>query len=401
MSVKKLKETNTDAVVQDTAASALSVAKDLVAFLNKGYKDGTHAQLLSEEADAYDFISTGSSILDLAISNRANGGLPVGRITEISGLEQSGKSLIGAHLVASTQKKGGVAVYIDTESAASPNFMTAVGVDTKQLIYVQRDTVEDIFSDIERTIEYVRSKELATGKKKILTIIVDSVAAASTKAEMEGTFDAQGWATAKARIVSQAMRKITNHIKNQHVCLVFINQLRVDPTVTFGDKLTTSGGKAIGFHSSVRVRLQQKAKIKAKIDNREELIGYTTQATVSKNRLGPPGKVVVYNIMFKSGIDDYSSWMDLLVSFNVISQAGAWYKYVDQDTGEEIKFQSKDFRSKLIENLDIRKQLYDHICKNMIMEYDLFSNVDFSFDENSSDHADTLAGLIDDTTLED
>lgn len=385
---RKLKETKTDAVVEEAAASALSIAKDLVTSLNKSSKIGAVAHMLSEESDTLGYISTGSSLLDLAISNRPYGGVPVGRITEISGLEQSGKSLLGAHILASTQRMGGIPVLIDTEAASTPTFMRAIGMDLNSCPIIQATTIEEVFDRIEFVIEQVRRKELEHGQRKVLTIVVDSVAAVSTKSEMEASFDAQGWATQKARIISQAMRKLTNEIKNQLVCLVFINQLRIDPTVTFGDKYTTPGGKGIGFHASVRLRLQQSSKIKAKINGREELIGYSTKATVHKNRLGPPGKVVFYNILFSSGIDDESSWFDPLVDYGIIKQGGAWYTYIDTENGEEVKFQSKDFRTKLTDVPHLRKQLYDRLCKEMVMEYDLKSDVDVEFDNNVDEPAD-------------
>ena len=158
-------------------------------------------------------------MLDLAISNRPNGGIAVGRITELNGLESSGKSLIGAHLLAETQKKGGVAVYIDTETAVSEDFLGVIGVDINKMLYLHLETVEDIFEAIEEIVTKVRESD----KDRLVTILVDSLAAATTKVELNADYDKDGWATSKAIVISKAMRKITQMIGRQRVALVFTN----------------------------------------------------------------------------------------------------------------------------------------------------------------------------------
>jgi recombination protein RecA len=171
--------------------------------------------------NVHGWVSTGASMLDVAISNRPYGGLPVGRITEITGLEQSGKSLVSAHLLAETQKQGGVAVLIDTENAVSTEFLQAIGVDVSKLLYVSADSVEQILNipkPLLKKLEFHR-------KDKFVTIVVDSVAAASTEKEMEADYGKDGYATDKAIIISKAMRKITNLIGRQKITLVFTNQL--------------------------------------------------------------------------------------------------------------------------------------------------------------------------------
>ena len=183
------------------------------------------------------WISTGCAMLDVAISNRPYGGLPVGRITEVTGLEQSGKSLLSAHSLAETQKQGGVAVLIDTETAVSREFLEAIGVDVSKLLYVSADSVEQIFDFTETIIEKVRE---TASKDKIVTIVVDSVAAASTKNELAADYNKDGYATDKAIIISKAMRKITNMIGRQKISLVFTNQLRQKMNAMFGDPWTTS-----------------------------------------------------------------------------------------------------------------------------------------------------------------
>jgi recombination protein RecA len=339
--------------------------------LNKKFKSQTNkiAYFLEGDDDApvhvKEFISTGSSILDVAISNRKNGGIPVGKITELTGLEGSGKSLLAAHILANTQKKGGLAIFIDTENAVPPDFFTAVGIDLKKMLYVPMDTVEDIFDTIESIVEKIRSSD----KNKLVTIVVDSIAGASTKQEMEADFDKDGYATAKAIIISKAMRKITNYIGRERICLVFTNQLRTKMGVSFGDPWTTSGGKAIGFHSSVRIRVKNTGNITAKLNGKDQIVGMQTKAHVFKNRLGPPQRVCDYEVFFASGIDDYSSWLGVMKDYSLIVQSGAWYTYVNKLTGEEIKFQSKQFKNMLMEDQNLHDSIYDEICDKLIMKY--------------------------------
>lgn len=196
--------------------------------LNKMNKDSDRIAYFldgreSTPTDFTDFVSTGAAILDVAISNRPHGGIAAGRITELTGLEGSGKSLISAQLIANTQKRGGVGVLIDTETAVNPEFFRAIGIDTNKLVYVHLQTVEEIFDAVTTIIEKVRSGK---DKDKLVTIVVDSVAAASTKKEMEADFGKDGYATDKAIIISKAMRKITGLLGRERIALVFTNQLR-------------------------------------------------------------------------------------------------------------------------------------------------------------------------------
>lgn len=331
-------------------------------------------------ADVTDFVSTGSSMLDLAISNRPNGGIPVGRITEITGLEASGKSLLAAHLIASTQKKGGIGVFIDTESAVSREFFEAIGVDVSKMIYASIETIEDVFLAVESIIERVRRQQ----SDKVVTIVVDSIMGASTKQEMEAEYDKDGYATAKAIIISKAMRKLTNLVARQKVALVLTNQLRVRMGVSFGDPWTTSGGKAIPFHSSVRLRLKAIGQITTAKDGVKQIVGVTTRAQVVKNRIGPPQRVVDYDIYYASGIDDYGSWLSVLKQYKYVTQKGAWYEYTPIDPvtgevqGEPAKFQSKDFAAILENDPNLKQVIYDNICSAYIMKY---NTKDFGIDD--------------------
>lgn len=338
--------------------------------LNKKFKSAHKvAYFLDGEettpTDLDEWVSTGSPMLDLAISNRPNGGLPVGRITEITGLEGSGKSLLAAHSIADTQKKGGLGVYIDTENAMNQEFLEAIGVDVNKMLYVPLETVEDIFEAIDSIIESVRSSD----KKKLVTIVVDSVAGASTKVEISADYDQAGYATQKAIIISKAMRKVTNLIGRERISLIFTNQLRTRLGVSFGDPWTTSGGKAIAFHSSCRLRLKQMGQLKSKVGGVDQVVGIKTRAQVIKNRMGPPLRSVDYDIYFDSGIDNYGSWLQMMKSYKLVGQSGAWYTYVDKETGEEIKFQAKNFEDLLSERPEMKESIYNQICDAYIMSY--------------------------------
>ena len=351
--------------VKDELASALADN------LNKQFKDTKVAYFLDGSdvtpTDIKDFVSTGSTLLNLAISNKPNGGIAVGRITEINGLESSGKSLIGAHILAETQRKGGVAVYIDTETSVSREFLEAIGIDVGNMLYVHLETVEDIFEAIEKIVVKIRESE----RDRLVTILVDSLAGASTRSELEGDFDKEGWATGKAIIISKAMRKITQMIGRQKIALVFTNQLRQKLGVMFGDPWTTSGGKALPFHASTRIRLKNLGQIK---DKKTNTIGMKMRAQVIKNRLGPPMRHADFNLYFESGIDDDGSWLQVLKDHKLLKQGGAWYTMKNHN-GEELKFQSKDW-SEQLQNTEFKEYCYNLICDKVILKYDKNFGID-------------------------
>ena len=315
--------------------------------------------------DLTEWVSTGDDMLDLAISNRPNGGFPVGRIVEVTGLEASGKSLLSAHTLANTQKKGGLAVYIDTENAINQEFLEALGVDTAKLLYVPLEAVEDIFDAMDSIIESIRKSD----NNKLVTIVVDSVAAATTKVEMAADYDQAGYATQKAIIISKAMRKITNLIGRERILVVFTNQLRVRLGVSFGDPYTTSGGKALGFHASCRLRMKQMGKLNSKVGGVEQTVGIKTRVQVIKNRMGPPLRAVDFEIYFDRGIDRYGSWLNTMKTYKLIQISGAWYTWVDESTGEEIKFQAKGFTKILEDRPEVKEQMYKQICDAYILGY--------------------------------
>ena len=312
------------------------------------------------------WVSSGCDALDLAISNRPHGGFPVGRITEITGLEASGKSLLATHALVETQKKGGLAVYIDTESATSTEFLSAIGVDLKKMLYIPLETIEEIFETIETIVENVRKSD----KDRLVTIVVDSIMGASTKIEMSAEYDKDGYATSKSIILSKAMRKVTNWIAREKICLIFTNQLRTKLGVSFGDPWTTAGGKALPFHASVRLRLKDTGQIKAG----DQIVGSKTTALVVKNRMGPPHRKAEYEIYYDSGIDNYGGWLTLMKDYKIVTQAGAWYTYTDVDmaTGEvikEYKFQSKDFIDKVLIDPVVKERLYSRLCDEYVFKY--------------------------------
>ena len=376
---KKKKVGNSSKVTVDTK----STLDELVAVLIDGLNNtdlGKVAFSLDDEEDPSnikEWVSSGVVDLDLAMSNIKNGGFPCGRISEITGLEHSGKSLLGAHFLSNVQKKGGIAVFIDTESAVSKQFLQAVGVDTKNLVYVAHDTIEDVFNTIEKIIEKIRQKS----SDRLVGILVDSVAAVSTKSEMETEHGKDGYATGKAIIISKALRKITNMIAKQKVCLVFTNQLRQKlGAMAFSDQFTTSGGKGLAFHSSIRLRLQSVGQIKKSIDGKDIIVGMKTQAKVNKTRFGPPLRKSEFNIMFDSGISKYGKWIDILKENKIITGAKAPYKYT-RDNGELVLL-DKDVSTLLASDSALHEELYNKICDALIFKYKSAQDVPSELDED-------------------
>lgn len=340
--------------------------------INKQFKTQNvkTAYFLEGDSDAptivKEWVGTGSTMLDLAISNRKYGGFPVGRVSEITGLEQSGKSLLAAHALLNTQKKGGLAVYIDTENAIATEYLTAIGLNLKDMLYIPLETVEDIFETVDVIIDKVRSSD----KDRLVTIVIDSIAGASTKTEMAADFDKDGYATAKALIISKAMRKITNLIGRERICLIITNQLRQKLNApAFSDPWTAPGGRSIPFHASVRIRLSSIGAIKAKRNGHDEIVGSRVKAKLTKNRCGPPLRECTYEIYFDSGIDDYSGWITVMKEYNLVSQSGAWYSWTNKKTGEIIKFQSKEFVEKIMSDPELYDMVYDEIAEKVIMQY--------------------------------
>jgi len=260
--------------------------------------------------------STGSLGLDIALGI---GGLPKGRIVEIYGPESSGKTTLTLHVVAEEQKKGGVCAFVDAEHALDPSYAKKLGVNLDELLISQPDTGEQALEIVDTL---VRSGAVSL-------IVVDSVAALTPKAEIEGDM---GDATvgAQARLMSQAMRKLTASIGRSNCMVIFINQIRMKIGVMFGSPETTTGGHALKFYASVRLDIRRIGSIKEK----DEVVGNTTRVKVVKNKVSPPFKQVEFDIMYGEGISKTGELIDIGVKAGVVEKSGAWYSYGDERIGQ-------------------------------------------------------------------
>jgi len=314
-------EVTAEEVAQETDVAKLS--KLLIKTFNKDEeKTGKIAWNLATDfdnpTDVKEFISTGNTLLDYDIANRKNGGAPVGKLTEINGEEASGKSLLCAHLAKEAQKKGGIVAYIDVENAMNPEFMEAIGVDLKRLIYLQPGTVEEVQEAILKMILMTRQK----APTQLVLIIWDSIAGTPTKCEIEGTAELNmNEQLEKSKVLSKMMRQITQVLGKERICLVFTNQLKVKIGNMYGDPMTTPGGKAVPYHASVRIRLTRRGTEK---DDSDTVTGVNTTAKVIKNRLGPPMRACHFFISFDHGIEDESSWFEMLHEKGSITKNNGW-----------------------------------------------------------------------------
>lgn len=367
---KQKKETNV-AEMRDDLSSLIvnSINKTSKDYKIAFYMDG------SEEipTDFDDWISTGSDILDLIICNRPNGGLPAGRIIEILGWEASGKTLLCSHIAASTQKKGGLVVYMDSENSVNADFLHAIGVDTckEKFIYMQPEIMEDVFTSIETVIAKVKENNL----NRLITIFVDSATGFPAKADLEAGHEVSGYSTHKARLMSSSLPKIVRMIGRENVLLVFTSQFRTKVGITFGNSDATNGGNALKFYAGCRIKTAKKSGIKAKINGEEQLVGLKLGIEIMKNRFGPPQRKTELDLYFDSGIDELSAWLDTMVFHNIVNQGGAWYSYTDKETGEIIKFQKADFQKILVERNDIKQKMYSEICDAVILKYKSKDNI--------------------------
>lgn len=369
--------------IDDVSERQDDIGADILTLINKQFKDspGLVATYLSDDniSDVTGWIGTTSTELDLAISNRKNGGWPVGRIIEIYGGSASGKSLLAASAMKDTQRQGGIGIYFDTESAISREFFTAIGVDVNKLLIVNLECLEDIFESIENIIERVRKDN----RDKIVTIVLDSIMGATTKQELESDYDKDGWNTSKAIILSKAMRKLTAMIARQKVCLILINQIRDKLGVTFGPSTTTSGGKAVGFHSSVRVELENPKKIMGQINGIETAIGTRVTASIKKNRVGPPFRTATFDIYFDRGIDDVASLTNVLKRMGLIKVFGSWstFEYVKDDELVTKKFQGEGLAKMMRDDPVLLADIKDIIAEKFIMKYNSTQDVETVLEE--------------------
>jgi recombination protein RecA len=287
-------------------------------------------------------VSTGSLGLDIALGI---GGLPKGRVVEIYGPESSGKTTLALHCVAEAQKKGGICAFIDAEHALDPVYARKLGVNIDELLISQPDTGEQA---LEICDTLVRS-----GAVDVL--VVDSVAALVPKAELEGEMG-ESLPGLQARLMSQALRKLTASINKSHTMVIFINQIRMKIGVMYGSPETTTGGNALKFYASVRLDIRRIGAIK----ERDEVIGNTTRVKVVKNKLAPPFKQVEFDIMYGEGVSKMGEILDLGVKAGVVEKSGAWFSYDSQRLGQG-RENSKSF---LKSNPDISAKIETAIRQN-------------------------------------
>ncbi|MEC7489281.1 MAG: recombinase RecA [Pseudomonadota bacterium] len=287
-------------------------------------------------------ISTGSIGLDIALGI---GGVPRGRIAEIYGPESSGKTTLALHIVAEAQKKGGTCAFIDAEHALDPVYARKLNVDVEELLISQPDAGEQAL-EIADTL--VRSGAIDV-------IVIDSVAALVPRAELEGEMG-DTHVGLQARLMSQALRKLTGSINRSKCLIVFINQIRMKIGVMFGSPETTSGGNALKFYSSIRLDIRRIGAIK----DRDEIVGNQTRVKVVKNKLAPPFKTIEFDIMYGEGISKMGELVDLGVKAGIVDKSGSWFSYGDQRIGQG-RENAKGF---LIENSDIAEHLEREILEH-------------------------------------
>jgi recombination protein RecA len=303
-------------VTQDVQADARSkAALDAISQIKQRFGDGAIMRLGEAKTMEVESIPTGCLSLDLALGI---GGVPQGRIVEIYGPESSGKTTLAQHIVAEAQKKGGVAAFVDAEHALDPEYAAKIGVNIDELFISQPDTGEQALEIVETLVR----------SSAVDVIVVDSVAALTPKAEIEGDMGDSHMGL-QARLMSQALRKLAGIVHKSNTTIIFINQIRMKIGVMFGNPETTSGGNALKFYASVRVEIRRSAQIK----QGDQIIGNRTKVKIVKNKVAPPFRTCEFDIMYNEGISVSGDLLDLGVSTGVLKKSGAHYSYGEEKLG--------------------------------------------------------------------
>jgi len=322
----------------------VKIIDDAILSIEKTYGKGSIMKLGDGVVNDIEAIPTGALSLDFALGI---GGIPRGRVTEVYGPESSGKTTLCLHIIAEAQKLGGLAAFIDAEHALDVNYAKKLGVDTQNLLISQPDFGEQA---LEITDTLVRSNALDI-------IVIDSVAALVPRSEIEGEMGDAPMAM-QARLMSQALRKLTGAISKSKTAVVFINQLRSKIGVMFGSPETTTGGNALKFYASLRIDIRRIAAIK----DGDQVIGNRTKVKIVKSKVAPPFKQVEFDILYNEGISKTGDLIDLGVNYGIIKKSGAWFTY------SEDRFQGREgFRNKLIEMDDVRNQLKQEVMNKLGM----------------------------------
>lgn len=312
----------------------MKIVEDAIASIEKSYGKGSIMKLGDGVITQVESIPTGALSLDYALGI---GGVPRGRVTEIYGPESSGKTTLCLHIIAEAQKTGGLAAFIDAEHALDVNYAKRLGVDTANLLISQPDYGEQA---LEITDTLVRSNALDI-------IVIDSVAALVPRSEIEGEMGDATMAV-QARLMSQALRKLTGAISKSKTSVIFINQLRSKIGIMFGNPETTTGGNALKFYASLRLDIRRIAAIK----DGSDVIGNRTKVKIVKSKVAPPFKEVEFDILYNEGISKTGDLIDLGVNFGIIKKSGAWFTF------DEDRFQGRDqLKQKLAEQTDLMEKL--------------------------------------------
>ncbi len=309
--------------------------------IEKQFGKGSVMRMGEKTSLAIEAVPTGALALDLALGI---GGLPRGRITEIYGPESSGKSTLATHVVAEAQRNGGVCAYIDAEHAMDPIYARAIGVDIDELLISQPDTGEQALEIADMLIR----------SGAIDVVVIDSVAALTPRAEIEGEMG-DTHVGLQARLMSQALRKLTGNLSKSKTICIFINQLREKIGVMFGSPETTPGGRALKFYSSVRLDIRRIEAIKDGV----EVVGNRTRVKVVKNKVAPPFKQAEFDIMYGAGISREGSVLDLAVEEGIVKKSGAWYTY----DGEQLGQGRENAKKYLSENPEVMVEISDRVWK--------------------------------------